>query len=264
MTEDNVSYVYKYLPFDEGSLRVIQEGTMKFTSPLDFNDPFDCRPAYDPAAVDKLWKSRRDLFKAVAAKKRLSPAKLLQQKDKMAANIRREIESGRFVTNLVRDVGVCCLSRVATDTLMWSHYANFHRGFVVEFQVPESGTLDLLDTLLVPLPVHYSETRPVLDVGQASSKDALLRMCLFTKAKSWEYECEERVIVPDRSPGIYRYDRERQLVSVIAGLGMPAADYSKLERAVAKADRQLYRAAPVGNTYRIHVPMHPRLDAVGH
>ena len=40
--EDHVIYRYKYLPFSEGSLKALTEGTMKFTCPLDFNDPFDC------------------------------------------------------------------------------------------------------------------------------------------------------------------------------------------------------------------------------
>lgn len=42
--EEDVIYLYKYLPFNEGSLCVLTEGTVKFTSPLNFNDPFDCLP----------------------------------------------------------------------------------------------------------------------------------------------------------------------------------------------------------------------------
>lgn len=47
---EDVFYRYKYLPFNEGSLKVITEGTVKFTCPLDFNDPFDCQPV---AYIDK-------------------------------------------------------------------------------------------------------------------------------------------------------------------------------------------------------------------
>ncbi|MES9903809.1 MAG: hypothetical protein ABW168_14180 [Sedimenticola sp.] len=38
---------YKYVPFSEGSLSIIKEGTMKFTPPTEFNDPFDCAPDID-------------------------------------------------------------------------------------------------------------------------------------------------------------------------------------------------------------------------
>ena len=39
---------YKYLDYSEGSLCVISDGTMKFTAPKYFNDPFDCAPDFDP------------------------------------------------------------------------------------------------------------------------------------------------------------------------------------------------------------------------
>jgi len=38
---------YKYLPFDIGSLKIITQGTIKFTKPSEFNDPFDCDPGHD-------------------------------------------------------------------------------------------------------------------------------------------------------------------------------------------------------------------------
>ena len=47
---EEVFIEYKYLPFNEGSLKVITEGTVKFTCPLEFNDPFDCQPV---AYIDK-------------------------------------------------------------------------------------------------------------------------------------------------------------------------------------------------------------------
>jgi hypothetical protein len=51
--------LYKYLPVDGsfdspdtlGSLSVIRDGTLKYTSPGDFNDPFDCQPDYDFEAI---------------------------------------------------------------------------------------------------------------------------------------------------------------------------------------------------------------------
>ncbi|SIS82470.1 hypothetical protein SAMN05421760_105270 [Neptunomonas antarctica] len=40
---ENYIYRYKYLPFDpDGALKIITESTIKFSNPLEFNDPFDC------------------------------------------------------------------------------------------------------------------------------------------------------------------------------------------------------------------------------
>lgn len=45
--EERVIYRYKHLPFSDGALRALTEGTIKFTCPLEFNDPFDSIPHYD-------------------------------------------------------------------------------------------------------------------------------------------------------------------------------------------------------------------------
>jgi hypothetical protein len=260
MTSDDVSYVYKYLPYDDGSLRVIRDGTVKFTSPLDFNDPFDCRPFFDPAAVERIWRARPDLIKAAAAAQGLSPAQRLQKKDWMLTNIRRDIESGNFAKSLIRDIGVCCLSRTATDILMWSHYAGFHRGLVIEFAVPRTGSRADMATLLISLPVRYSSKRPRIDLSEGIDSFEQLERSLLTKAEQWRYEQEERVIVPGRPPGIYAYDRDRQLISVVAGMSMPSNDFARLRAEVAALNNvQLYQAREVRDEYRIHVPGHPRL-----
>lgn len=41
MKQQEFIYRYKYLPFNENSLKILTEGTIKFTDPETFNDPFD-------------------------------------------------------------------------------------------------------------------------------------------------------------------------------------------------------------------------------
>jgi len=45
---DNNDYIdcFKYLPFDDGSLAVLTQGTIKYTRPMRFNDPFEVLPVY--------------------------------------------------------------------------------------------------------------------------------------------------------------------------------------------------------------------------
>ena len=38
--EKDVVYRYKYAPFDAGALKMVTEGTIKFSDPRQFNDPF--------------------------------------------------------------------------------------------------------------------------------------------------------------------------------------------------------------------------------
>lgn len=128
---------YKYLPFSEGSLCVISEGTMKFTAPADFNDPFDCMPVYNFENMREHLKGRKDLLKKAGAINGLSPAKRMLNKNKMMARIKTAIESGEYAEGVVQDIGICSLSRSFKSLLMWAHYAQDHKGFVVEFSIPK-------------------------------------------------------------------------------------------------------------------------------
>src|SRR5690606_22952386 len=123
-------------------------------------------------------------------------ARRLQEKGKMLANLKRSIQSGEFERARLSGLGVCCLSRVALDILMWSHYADFHRGFVVEFRIPTRGISSDVSPamrLLVPQPVKYQLDRPVINFGINWTVEHL-EAALLTKSKHWAYEQEERVI----------------------------------------------------------------------
>ena len=138
--EDHIIYRYKYLPFTEGALKTISEGTIKFTCPLEFNDPFDCLPYYDTTTIGRLPKIRPELFKAAGERRGLSPAQRLQKKGEFVARLRNRINDGTFAKVNLSRVGVVSLSKTALSVLMWSHYAEFHQGFVLEFRIPIKGS----------------------------------------------------------------------------------------------------------------------------
>lgn len=266
--ESHCIYRYKYLPFNEGSLKTLSERTIKFASPLEFNDPFDCLPHYDDSELDDLPRNRKDLYRRAGDDRGLSPAGRIQSKGKLIATLRRRIRDGSFARDLLRDVSVVSLSKNALNIPMWSHYADFHQGFVLEFRIPTMGTradLAVAADLLVPFPVHYSESRPVINVAR-SPTDELVKEVLLTKSSDWRYEEEERVVEIRRKPGIYPYARDLILESVIAGMKMTAENRQRLEQEVATVATHrartltLYHAKEVGARYALTVPGHPRLD----
>ncbi len=78
--------------------------------------------------------------------------------------MRNVIHTDEWHRNLLRETGICTLSDIPDNILMWSHYAEFHRGFVVGFRVnwnnmdhthPHSAGLNLITQ-----EVTYSEHRP--------------------------------------------------------------------------------------------------------
>ena len=142
---------YKYVPLDnsfkapfeeKGSLSIIKDGTMKFTHPKDFNDPFDCYPDVDAKAISKNYGQNKEFLKELGRRGNLSPAQRIQEKPKQL----KKIEKAPFIEKLEElhnKIGICSLSRNPLNLLMWAHYASSHTGFVVEFSIPEESSLAL-------------------------------------------------------------------------------------------------------------------------
>lgn len=246
---------FKYLPFTAGSLKMITDGTLKFTCPLDFNDPFDCMPAYNPESIDNIHRQRPDLIQAVAKSHGIS---IEEAREIGLKNLRQGVESGDFARGLVSALGVVSLSRVATNVLMWSHYAEHHKGFVVELEISMDAPMPLLE-LVAPFPVVYQKERPLLDWGSGCD----IEQYFLTKSEDWAYEEEERILATSQGPGIHSYSRQHFLKSVIAGAKMSSADFSSLEASVAQAGCDigrgipLYKAELAKDRYRVYVPGHP-------
>lgn len=259
-SDPNIFFRYKYLNPDNDSLKIISDGTLKFADASGFNDPFDSIPAYDLDSINKLPQARPDLFKRLRQEKGLTPSEYFRTKPRYINNVMQPVMSGDWARDLYSRVGILCLSREPCSMLMWSHYAAQHAGFMVElkfdFRFSDKHIRDL-----APLPVEYSEKRPVLPWG--CKKKNTVEKYFLTKCADWSYEEEERVIDQKRGPGIYPYERKRLLSSVIAGVRVSADHYLALQEAVDSASEEigrkinLYRAALSPDSYRIYIPDHP-------
>ncbi len=270
--EENVIYRYKYLPYTKGAIKTLVDGTIKFTCPLDFNDPFDCRPFYDITNINEVPRKRPELFKAAGDRRGLSPAKRLMEKGKFVSRLKTRVDGGGFAEELISNVGVVSLSKNPLNIPMWSHYADFHRGFVLEFRIPTTGTkrdVPLVLGRLLPFEITYEAKRPHIEIG-LEDPQLLVNKLILTKSLDWKYEEEERVIDYERGPGIHPYNRDEILSSVIAGLDMNEANFKKLSSIVKKISRgtkldlSLYKVEEVKDEYKLAVPSHPRLGENEH
>lgn len=235
---DKEFFRYKYLPFgqDKLSLNVIKEGTIKFTCPLDFNDPFDCQPV---AYIDKDV-TKKDYFKLIDKHLEHLPSKEKnQERNRIYDLVRNSIMSGEQHQSVLRKTGVLSLSRVCNDILMWSHYAEHHKGFVVGFEHKDFDKLTFEDEspCVFPQKVIYDTNRPIFDFSNGHK----IMECLLIKSPQWEYEQEERAFALKQGPGIHKYDRQNLLHCVIAGAKIEPVNLSLLEDAVKKASDELGR-----------------------
>ncbi|MFB6404467.1 DUF2971 domain-containing protein [Pseudomonas putida] len=114
-------------------------------------------------------------------------------------------------------IGVLCLSETPSEILMWSHYAEFHKGFCIEYKVDESSLLGRLAK-----PVKYTDVYPSLSLRNLpyNAEENFIDICVYTKAKQWSYEREWRAI---SHTGGKLYNAPAPISAVIFGAKMPEA-----------------------------------------
>lgn len=95
-------------------------------------------------------------------------------------------------TPIRRSMRVCCFSETVESMLMWTHYANEHKGFAVEYAPNQKSSI-----ALQLWPVFYREK--LFDIrkyfSQVSSNLIPLLPSLH-KAVDWQYEKEWRLVIP--------------------------------------------------------------------
>lgn len=91
----------------------------------------------------------------------------------------------------INSKGVSCFSEKVNDLLMWSYYADGHRGFCLEFDTSYEPFSKLRK-------VKYTESNPKIDANNLFTEDlnyeGIVEAYLATKYKDWSHEKEWRVI----------------------------------------------------------------------
>lgn len=131
-----------------------------------------------------------------------------------AADIQRLIDDwdSKISHSTIELFLIGCLCTNSKNRLMWSHYADSHKGFCIEFDFSEP-TKEVLETL--PLPVVYSDKRPLIPWEAAFEKTTEkmesacreLMLGLLIKDSEWSYENEWRIIINAANPADLKMPR---------------------------------------------------------
>jgi hypothetical protein len=215
---------------------ILCEHRIRFSRPSELNDPIEGRPIYELGP----WQSEeyRKVFEEWAwnTQQRFDPR---PPKEKFTSWIRslpkeyheaqvRRINSDNHTT-IEAKWRVLSLSAAPANELMWSHYADGHRGVTLIFDasVGEFG---------LAFKVHYVEERAPVDITTGSLAD-VLNATLLTKRSAWAYEQEFRCIAPEPpEPQTLRLDRQfmefppNRLKGVIFGVKTPSSQVAEIVR----------------------------------
>lgn len=109
------------------------------------------------------------------------------------------------------------MSRIKDNILMWSHYADQHKGFCIEFnRSPDNDLGNIKMTQPVKYYYDYPDVNPLDSDGNID--ESIHKKMLFSKAKDWAYEKEWRLTYEE---GDKEEPMPGDITSIIFGLRMP-------------------------------------------
>jgi hypothetical protein len=226
----------------ESQEKTVFEGKLYFPSRRQFNDPFDCiAPTLTHISRVDLdaFLERRGMeeFTDLSMEERLKKVRSFQNTPP------EELE--RFTEELSDSLGILSLTTKRDNILMWSHYANSHQGFCLEFDFSQIPSIQ-------PRPVVYQRERAQYDIS-AVHRDANVRNLLLTKYEDWQYEREWRVIT-ERGGTMYEFPCDA-LTGVILGCRMSESDKQKLQNWIEQSPSRprLYQARLSGRYFNLEI-----------
>jgi hypothetical protein len=185
--QDGVPALYHYEKFDPAHLTtILRDKIIHCSNPANLNDPWDCRPAFDPHSLDDPEVLEREI-----AWRLEHPAKHLwaaQMREDRQARVDFMVEASNWAEKMLAQRRIYCLTPKPDSTLMWSHYAENHRGICLEFGVADNMLFRLAGK------VEYREKYPRWVPCDINDTPGRVMELILTKSSDWYYEEEYRLI----------------------------------------------------------------------
>jgi Protein of unknown function (DUF2971) len=205
------THLYKYRSLigesRDRTRKAIVDTEVYFSCCKQFNDPFDCR---------------------------------LNVRGYSSADDRRQMDT------ITERAGILCLSECKDSLLMWSHYADAHRGVCIEYSTSNERLFGCsVDR------VSYASVYPEMSLTDTPDL-GWVRKYLSTKSAHWKYEKEWRIFY--RTTGVYQAPSE-ELSAVILGCMMSNEDREEVINWVSSRSTpiRIYEARRDEGAFRVQV-----------
>jgi len=265
--------LFKYRKFDMFALRSITEAEIYYAPPTSFNDPMDCDPTIE---VDVYRHTLEKLYR-----------QLVLQRGGMAEAVREinelrylsseygdfRVEGGEAERDLVcrlaqrikRELdrkfgaaGVLSLSTTWASALMWSHYADHHRGICIEYDTTDQKHPHLKSVCYsAPRAIKASDLNLWVFDNDAAAEQRIRQTYFYTKSHEWKYEREWRDI-RDKSGAC---ELPFRIVAIHFGLRCDQAVVTTLVKLFSeKPELKFYYIRPKSNEFSLERVLMDDLD----
>lgn len=156
----------------------------------------------------------------------------------------------RVFNRKLKVCGVSCFTSSWRNQLMWSHYANSHKGFCVEYCVrPMDLATGNPDFLQYDVQYHSSSPELCLTELLFSPYQALIKV-FATKQIEWAYEREWRLI-HIKQTGNVELPTAMRVSALIAGNKIPSTGFDRLKRMGKKINVPVYQSDLTSSDFRL-------------
>ncbi len=220
--------LFRFRNIDKNLIDSLVKSTLYFAHPKQLNDPFDCR-------VDIRAAAESALLKLSGSKKE---------------NLSKIAGLDGYFDKIQKDVanaGVCSFSvvldnsqeSVLESSLLWSHYANNHRGLCLTYDFPEPFINDRSNEITGIPDVEYGDSLLTYwfvdnvpgynNLNHEAFTTEIIKKALTIKSSCWEYEREVRII--RRKRGTLEISK-KYLTQICFGLDTSESDIDLIRKLV--------------------------------
>lgn len=229
--------LYKYYPYNEHLIETLLTKKAWYSKPDAFNDPFDCHLNFDARIPeDKYekplrWQLKRE--RHTNAQIDADIKRLISEDGTVNENARRVIDKISASTfDVIKNIGVLCLTETNRDVTMWAHYADNHKGLCLGFAKSDA---------VRAVKVTYVAEAPVVNFSELldDTTDDNGYKWIFSKHHDWRNEKEWRVVVPE---GNHLWPMPGKIRTVTFGLRMDESRRLLIRQIIEDQDVQYLEA----------------------
>ncbi|MHC4139792.1 MAG: DUF2971 domain-containing protein [Planctomycetota bacterium] len=236
MEYPEVKHLYKYYAYNENSLAVLINKKIWVATPESFNDPFDCGIEFEDDTDERLLEN-------VLGRININPKQAGETKQFAIERLNRLKET--YFSN----VRIFSMSENNDNILMWSHYAEQHKGFCIEF-IRESD--NNLGNFEMAKPINYTEdyTKVKFLDSTGNVSKSIASDSFYTKSRDWHYEKEWRLFYTE---GDGEKPIPSAISSIIFGLKMTEQNENTIRKILSGQGINYKKAVKADNQFKVDI-----------
>lgn len=262
--------LYRFEKDEPKRIESLENGKLWMSLPSVFNDPLDCRLKLDDKTdmstfkIERLKSAARELYQQYGE----SGWRACLLDESVIAKIQEWIDDpdnfyGQhpdgtsknppfldLIEQKIKGFGIQCFSEVCDSPLMWSHYANVHTSFCIEYECNQMDVVSRSNGDFSIFPAIYTSQLPEFTLNEVLfTPDEVTSRLIATKSDHWSYEREHRLVffpcsAKERGQSV-DLPEGLKVKSIIAGINTKSETLQRLQAAASKlgvAFEQMQRA----------------------